>query len=203
MLRATALAAALAFAVPAAQAQQAAVNTSPAAAPAGTYALDKNHASVVAKVPHMGFSHYTLRFNRLEGRLQYDPRVLSRSQVSFTVDPASIDTGNEKFNTELGGAQFLNASSGQARFVSTGLTATGPRTGRLTGNLTLNGVTKPQTFNVTFNGGGVNFEKKPTIGFSAEGVIKRSDYRVASQLPAAVVGNDIRLLIEAEFNRES
>ena len=179
------------------------VKPSPAAAPAGTYALDKSHASVIAKVPHMGFSHYTLRFNRLDGSLSYNPRNLAASRVTFTVDPASIDTGNETFNTELGGAQFLNAPSGPARFVSTGLTATGPRTGRLTGNLTLNGVTRPQTFSVTFNGGGTNFAKQPTIGFSAEGVIKRSDYRVAGQLPSAVVGDDIRLLIEAEFNRQS
>ena len=198
------LASALLLAAPAVTAQQRTapvISQNPAAAVAGTYALDKSHASVVAKLSHMGLSNYTLRFNRLDGELQYDPRNLTRSRVSFTVDPGSVDTGNEKFNTELSGAQFLNGPSGLARFVSTGLTATGPRTGRLTGNLTLNGVTRPQTFQVTFNGGGRNFSGKPSVGFSAEGAIKRSDYRVATRLPAAVVGDEVRLLIEAEFNQ--
>lgn len=198
------LASALLVSAPAVVAQQRtapAISQSPASAAAGTYALDKSHASVVAKVSHMGLSNYTLRFNRLEGELRYDPRNLAQSQVTFTVDPGSVDTGNEKFNTELSGAQFLNGPSGLARFVSTGLVATGPRTGRLTGNLTLNGVTRPQAFAVTFNGGGRNFGGKPTVGFSAEGTIRRSDYRVAPRLPAAVVGDEVRLLIEAEFNQ--
>lgn len=204
MLRPAALvlSAALLAAPAVAQAPRQTLSQNPAAAQAGTYALDKRHASVVGKVSHFGLSNYTFRFNRLDGSLQYDPRNLTRSRVTFTVDPASIDTGNESFNTELGGAGFLNGQpNAPARFVSTGLTATGPRTGRLTGDLTLNGVTRPAVFAVTFNAGGNNMRGTPTLGFSAEGVIKRSDYKVAERLPAAVVGDDIRLVIEAEFNK--
>lgn len=197
-----ALSAVLLAAPAVAQAPRPALTQNPAQAPAGTYALDKRHASVVGKTSHFGLSNYTFRFNKLDATLQYDPQNLTRSQVTFTVDPASIDTGNESFNTELAGAGFLNAQpNGLARFVSTGLTATGPRTGRLTGNMTLNGVTKPAVFNVTFNAGGNNMRGTPTLGFSAEGVIKRSDFNVGTRLPSAVVGDDIRLIIEAEFNK--
>lgn len=204
MLRSALLLSAVLLAAPALAQQprqQPTITQNPAAAAAGTYALDKSHASVVAKLSHMGLSNYTLRFNRLDGTLTYDPKNLARSRVTFTVDPGSVDTGNEAFNTELGGARFLNGPSGLARFVSTSLTATGARTGRLDGNLTLNGVTRPQSFTVVFNGGGKNFSGKNSVGFSAEGVIKRSDYRVAAGLPAAVVGDQVRLLIEAEFNQ--
>jgi polyisoprenoid-binding protein YceI len=89
-----------------------------------------------------------------------------------------------------------------ARFVSTGLVATGARTGRLTGNLTLNGVDAAADLPGHFQWRRAELSGKPTVGFSAEGTIKRSDYRVAAALPAAIVGDEVRLLIEAEFNQD-
>ena len=195
---AVALALAL-LAAPAATGQGRNFSTDPAAAPAGEYVLDKRHASVIARVSHQGFSNYSFMFRGLEGRLDYRPKDLPASKVTFTVDPASADTGLPDFDKALGGPEWLNAAKSPARFVSTRLEPTGPRSGRLTGDLTLNGVTKPVTFEVAFNGGGLGLTGKPTLGFSARGTIKRSEFGV-SRLPG-IPGETVTVLVEAEFDK--
>jgi len=200
---ALALAASSILAAPAVLAQTAAPaarsgpSQDPAAAQAGTYALDERHASVTAKVSHFGFSNYTFQFRGVDGTLVYDPRKLTASRVTFTVDPKTIDTGLAEFDKELAGDDWLGSTP--ARFVSTALHPTGPRTGRLVGDLTLKGVTRPASFNVTFNGGGANMRGTPTLGFTAEGVIDRTQFGVNKY--AGPVGKDVRLSIEAEFNK--
>ena len=169
----------------------------PAAAPAGTYTLDSRHSSVTARVSHFGFANYTLVFRGLDGTLVYDPKAPTRSRVSFTVDPKSVDSGIADFDRQLASDNWLGRAP--ARFVSTGLKATGPRTGRLTGDLTLKGVTRPVAFDVTFNGGGPNLAGKPTIGFTAHGVIDRTEFGVIRM--AGPIGEQVRLVVEAEFNR--
>jgi hypothetical protein len=95
-----------------------AFSNDPARAPAGAYELDKRHASVTAKVSHFGFSNYTFLFRDLDATLQYDPRNLAASKITFTVDPKSIDTGLPDFDKELAGDDWLGSTP--ARFVSTG-----------------------------------------------------------------------------------
>ena len=169
----------------------------PAAAPAGRYALDRRHSSVTARVSHYGFANYTLVFRGLDGALVYDPKAPAQSRVSFTVDPKSVDSGIADFDRELASDDWLGPAP--IRFVSTGLKATGPRSGRLSGDLTLKGVTRPVAFDVTFNGGGPNLAGRPTIGFTAEGVIDRTQFGVTRM--AGPIGEQVRLVVDAEFNR--
>jgi polyisoprenoid-binding protein YceI len=191
------LAGLVALSAPAVFAQGAGFSQNPADAPAGAYALDKRHASVVASISHFGFSNYTFVFRDLDATLQYDARNPTASKITFSVDPKSIDTGLADFDKKLASDDWLG--SAPARFVSTGLRASGPRTGKLTGNLTLKGVTRPATFDVTFNGGGPSFQGTPTIGFRAEGVIDRSQFGVNNMV--GPLGRDVRLVVEAEFNK--
>ncbi len=186
---ATALAALTLIAGPAAG-QGRNFSQNPADAPAGTYALDKRHASVTAKVSHFGFSNYTFQFRTLDATLQYDPRNLTASKVTFTVDPKSIDTGLPNFDQELASDDWIG--SAPVRFVSTRLEPTGPRTGRLHGDLTMKGVTRPAVFNLTFNGGGPSMRGAPTLGFTAEGVIKRTDFGVSRMVGS--IGEEVRLM---------
>ena len=194
---AAALAALSVLAAPAVLAQGRSFSQDPAAVPAGSYALDKRHASVTAKVSHFGFSNYTFQFRGVDGTLEYDPKAPTRSRVTFTVDPKTVDTGIPNFDQELASDEWIG--SAPVRFVSTGLKATGPRTGRLTGNLALKGVTRPVAFDLTFNGGGPNLRGAPTIGFTAEGVIDRTQFGVSRM--AGPIGEQVRLIVEAEFNR--
>ena len=171
----------------------------PADAPGGAYALDKRHASVTAKVSHFGFSGYTFQFRDMDATLTFDPRNVTASKVTFTVDPKSVDTGLANFDKELASDDWLGSTP--VRFVSTRLEPTGPRTGRLHGDLTLKGVTRPAVFNITFNGGGPNMRGTPTLGFTAEGSIKRTDFGVTRM--AGPIGEEVRLTVEAEFNKAS
>src|SRR5690606_15131983 len=112
----------------------------------------------------------------------------------------SIATGIKQFDDHLKSADFFDVKKfPEARFVSTKVEKTGEKTGKVTGDLTLNGVTKPVTLDVTFNNKGPHpMNQKPTVGFSATGTVKRSDFGIKYALPA--VTDEVQLQIEAEAN---
>jgi polyisoprenoid-binding protein YceI len=173
----------------------------PAKVPAGDYVLDKRHASLVARIPHLGgFSRYTLRFTGLDGAFTYDPANWQATQVTFSVDPRSADTGDAGFNKDIAG--FLGAGSYPAIvFSSTGITAGADGQGQVTGDLTFHGVTKPVALNVTFNGVGPGLLGAGTrMGFSGATRIKRSDFGATAVSQWA--GDDVDLEFEIEFTRK-
>lgn len=182
-------------------------------APAGEYALDKTHASVVFRVSHLGLSNYTARFTGLDGKLTFDPAAPERMSVRATIDPKSIETDfplpEPDFDGELAGPNWLDAGKHPAiTFVSTRVEPTGPATARVTGDLTMRGVTKPVVLEATFNGGYAGMDMDPAgsrIGFSAKGALKRSDFGVSYGIPAPGttmgVSDNVDVLIEAEFTR--
>ena len=202
-----ALAAAL-FTAPAALAAPGVSSTKPADLPAGDYVLDKTHASLTAKLTHMGFSHYTLRFTKLDASFTYDPKAPEASKITVTVDPASIDTSTGadafglKFNKELVGDGWLEtAKYPTITFVSTKVDIGDGHTGKVTGDLTFHGVTKPVVMDVTFNGVGGSFAPLSVkTGFSASTTIKRSEFGVSKYVP--MVSDDVVLNIEVEFDKK-
>ncbi len=175
----------------------------PIDAPAGEYVLDKTHASVTWRVKHLGMSNYTARFATFDSVLVLDPKNPTKSTVSVTIDPRSVKTDfpfpeKEDFDKVIAEKFLLAGEHPTITFQSSGLKATGPKTGKLTGNLTLMGVTKPVTLDVTLNGAMTHpFRKIPVIGFSATGNFKRSDF--GSAVLQGPVGDEIQLQIEAEF----
>ena len=103
----------------------------PSKVPAGVYVLDKRHASLTARIAHMGgFSRFTLRFNGLDGGFTYDPANWQATKVSVTVDPKSIDTGNPPFDKQIAG--YFEADKFPAiSFSSTAITDGGDGKGTL------------------------------------------------------------------------
>ena len=189
------------FAAPAAMAAPGVSSKATADLPAGAYAIDVTHASLVAKVGHMGFSNYAMRFNTLDAKFSYDPANPTTAKVTATVDPASIDTGSASFNEELKGEKWLNAAKFPTiTFASTALTLTGADTGKLAGDLTFLGVTKPVVLDVTWNGVGAGMMGGTRTGFSATGSIKRTDFGFGTYVP--VIGDKVDLLIEIEFTKK-
>ena len=170
----------------------------PAKVPAGDYALDPRHASLVIRVPHMGgFSRYTMRFNRLSGGFSYDPASWQGSKVTISVDPKSIDTEDNGFNKTVAG-YFEPDKYPVILFSSTALTADAEGKGQLSGDLTFHGVTKPITLDVAFNGVGPGLLGAGTrMGFSGVGKIKRSEFGVTAARPFA--GDVVDLEFEVEF----
>lgn len=167
--------------------------------PAGDYVLDKAHASLVARVSHMGFSRYTLRFTRFDASFSYDPALAGQTRITVTVDPTSLDTGSAGFSQALAtGAGWLNAGAyPKITFVSTAVTQGPDGTGQVAGELTFLGVTRPLVLDVRWNGVGSGLIGGTRTGFSATARLKRSDFGNRTDL--AVVGDEVDFEIEVEF----
>lgn len=201
-MRALLIAAAFAVAAPAplalAQAAPAGPSKNLADAPAGAYELDGSHASLVWKVSHLGLSAYTARFDKISGSLNFDPKAPAKSSVSISVDPTSASTGLPNFDKKIRDDYFQSAKFPAITFNSTKVEQTGPTTGKVTGDVTFLGVTKPVTLDVTWNGGVFNkFAGGYAIGFSAKGALKRSEFGFSAMTPN--IGDQVDLAIEIEF----
>lgn len=183
-----------------AQQQPAATAASQPAPRSGAYQLDKSHAKIVWAANHFGFSTYYGEFTDFDAKLNLDAAAPERSSLQVTVAIPSVSTNNEALEKHLASPDFFDAANHQtATFTSTAVTRTGANTADVTGNFTLRGVTKPLTLKVTLNGAGESpASKKYTIGFSAEGVIKRSEYGMTYAIPG--VADDVKLLVSGEFN---
>lgn len=172
------------------------------ATPEGAYVLDPAHTSVTWSLSHAGLSMYTARFDDITGVLDFNPEDPSASQIDIRIDPLSVSTGDQKWDETLAtdGKYFDGETYAEIQFVSTSAVKRSENTGTVTGNLTLRGITKPVTLDVTFNGAGKSFgHPGTTLGFSAEGKIKRSDWGM-SHLTNFGIGDEVTLRIETEFN---
>jgi polyisoprenoid-binding protein YceI len=176
-------------------------------APAGQYEIDPAHTNLSFKVTHLGFSHYTADFDRVTGKLSFDPAHPAAMTVEARIDPMSLDLNAPPagFHDELMGEGFFNAKLFPAiTFKSTRVEVTGPATAKVTGDLTLHGVTRPVTMDVTFNGGWkANAYDGDRIGFSAHGMLKRSEFGMGNGVPAPGssmgVSDQVDFAIETEF----
>lgn len=179
------------------------------AIPAGSYSLDKPHASLIFRVDHMGFSHWTARFTSFDAKLQFDPAKPAADQVSVSIDPLSITPDNPPpgFVAALQGAQWLNAGQfPQITYRSRRVEAVGRNGLRIFGDLTLHGISKQVVLDATFNGGYLGHPMDPhaRIGFSAHGTLQRSDFEIAFGIPQPGsnmgVSDAVDFVIEAEFS---
>lgn len=176
---------------------------------AGTYAADPSHTLVAWEVDHFGFSRYTGLFGDVTGTLVIDPANPAASKVDVTIPVSKVITASAGLTAHLlrdgkDGAKpdFFGAAPADAKFVSTSVVIDDDGDeAKVTGNLTLNGVTKPVTLDVDFHGAGTNpFNKKATIGFEAEAKIKRSDFGIAAAIP--MVSDEVELTIHAAFEKQ-
>lgn len=172
--------------------------------PSGAYLADPTHTNLLWSVKHFGLSNYYGRFDKIDAKLELNAADVEKSVLHVTIDPMSVDTNfpatPNTFNAEIAGEKFFDAAKYPSiTFTSTAIKLTGKNTGTVTGDLTFHGVTKPVVLDVTLNGAlPVHpMTKKPAIGFSARGVIKRSEFGVnALEGP---LSDDVDLTIEAEF----
>lgn len=181
--------------------QTRAENDSRPAFVAGTYHLDPNHTSVTFRIMHMGFSRFTGRFDKIEGTMNFNANAPEQSGIDITVYPNSVNANNVKLEEELRGDKWFNVLKFQrATFRSNKIERASPTTGKVTGELTLMGVTKPLTLDVTLIGHGEHpMLKKPVLGFSATTTLKRSDFGLTNYLP--MIGDEVTLQIETEFDK--
>ncbi|MFT3723459.1 MAG: YceI family protein [Hyphomonadaceae bacterium] len=184
------------------------------ASPAGDYASDPNHSSVTFKLQHLGLSFYTLKFRTYDAIVSFDPANIAASKVTATIKPDDILAGypsnyvanhpGTKFKSweeDLANStNFLDAKQFPTiTFTSTSVAPSGERSAKVTGDLTLKGVTKPITLDVTFDGEMAShpFSKVPALGFSATGTFKRTDFGI--DYLAGMVGDEVSVQIEGDF----
>ncbi|WP_040325444.1 YceI family protein [Aurantimonas manganoxydans] len=176
--------------------------------PAGTYVADPLHTNVLWKVKHFGLSTYIGRFSTISATLELNSEDPAQSSLTATIDPASVDTNypadDKDFDAEIASDMFLNAAKfPEITFVSKSIELTGENTGTVTGDLTLNGQTREETLDVTFNTA-LNphpMSQKPVVGFSGAMTVDRTEYGIEAL--AGPVAAEVLLEIEAEFVPQS
>lgn len=179
----------------------------PARVTAGTYKTDPNHTLIGWRVNHLGFNDYFGILGDSTGTLVLDPKNPNAAKVDITIPVSKITTANAALTAHLlkpaaagGKPDFFGDKPADARFVSTSVVANGNEA-KITGNLTLNGVTKPVTLDAEFSGAGkAPFPgAKETVGFEAEAKIKRSDFGLSTGIP--FVGDEVELEITVAFEK--
>lgn len=166
----------------------------------GSYAADPHHTQVNWQINHFGFNDYFGLFGDITGTLDIDPANLAAAKVDVTIPIASIATSSAGLTTHLQTPDFFDvAKFATARFVSTSVTADGPRA-MIKGDLTMLGVTKPVELETRFEGAGANpMNKKATVGFHASTTIKRSEWGMTKYVP--MVGDEVKLRISVAFEK--
>ncbi|APG04183.1 polyisoprenoid-binding protein [Luteibacter rhizovicinus DSM 16549] len=173
-----------------------------AAAPV-TYKLDPGHTMVLFSWNHFGFSNPTANLGQVDGTLVYDEAAPTKSTVEATLPLAGLDTFVPKLDEHLKSADFLDAAKfPTVTFKSTKVTSAGKDKLKVVGDLTVHGVTKPVTLDVTVNKVGPHpMMKVQTAGFDATATIKRSDFGVGAYVPN--VSDEIKIRITTEAHDAS
>lgn len=177
---------------------------------AGSYQIDMQHTSLIFRVSHLGFSNYTALFTEVAAELAFDPEKPEAMQVTARIPVASLETHNPdkalNFNATVTGPEFLDAAQfPEITFSSTAVVLTGERRADVTGDLTLHGVTRPVTLDVSYNGGwgDMALDAGARIGFSAKGSFNRSEFGLGYGIPAPGttmgVSDRVEVILEAEF----
>ena len=163
-----------------------------------TYTMDPAHTEVVAQWNHFGFSNPTIHFGQVDGTVTYDPDNIEASSVQVTIPLSGMDSGVQAFNDHLLTADFFDAATHpEVTFTSTAVQALGADRMRVTGDLTMHGITRPVELAVTVNGVGTHaMTGQPAAGFDAEATILRSDFGLDMYAPT--VSDELKLRITTE-----
>jgi polyisoprenoid-binding protein YceI len=196
--------AALALAAPSATAQQPGSTSAQAVAAvqAGTYELDSDHSQVLWTVNHSGFAPLRGLVGAMTGTLELDPRRLGEARVAIDIPLSGMTVSSPGFGKHLQAADLFNvAQFPTARFVSRSVRVNGQQA-TIAGDLTIRGQTRPVTLDARLHGAGVNPRSKAeTVGFTATGEVKRSDFGLG--LAAPVVSDAVRIEVNAVFRRKA
>jgi polyisoprenoid-binding protein YceI len=172
------------------------------AASAAEYKIDKQgqHAFVQFRIQHLGYSWLYGSFKDFDGSFTFDEADPSKDKVNVTLNTNSVDTNHAERDKHLRSAEFLNvAKFPQATFVSTGVKKDGDELD-ITGNLTLNGVTKPVTLEAKKLGEGKDPWGGYRAGFEAETKIALKDFNITTDLGPA--SQEVELTISVEGVRQ-
>ncbi|MBN8922953.1 MAG: polyisoprenoid-binding protein [Rhodanobacter sp. 68-29] len=163
-----------------------------------TYKMDPGHTMVLFSWNHFGYSNPTADLGLGEGTLVFDEQNPAKSSVDVTLPLSALDTHVPDLDKHLKKADFFDAEKYPVvTFKSTSVQPEGDKHFKVTGDLTVHGVTRPVTLDATLNRVGPHpMTKAQSIGFDATATLKRSDFGVGAYVP--MVGDEIRIRITTE-----
>ena len=170
-----------------------------------TWNLDKAHSKVTFSITHLAVSDVDGTFKSIDAEIVAAKPDFSDAKVSFTAQTASVSTDNDQRDGHLKSPDFFDvAKYPTLTFVSTGIKAAGTNKYKLSGNLTLNGVTKPVVLDMWYRGTVTNpMSKKPDAGFKITGAISRKDFNFGSKYGSPMLSDDVTLTASGEFIKAS
>jgi len=178
----------------------------PAGSHAASYKIDESHTSVGFRVRHL-FTSVEGRFKEFGGTIEFDPEKPEEAKVQGTIETKTIDTNVADRDEHLRSPDFFNvAEHPQIKFESTKVSdvSADKKTGKVHGNLTIHGVTKPVVLDAEFHGVGADPWGNKKAGFSARTTIDRRDYGLtwnkALEAGNVLVGNDVEVRLDVEAN---
>lgn len=168
---------------------------------ADTFEIDPAHTNIVFLVNHLGYSNMVGEFQEFSGSFTFDPDNVTNNKVEMVIKTESVDTDHQKRDDHLRSPDFFNAAEfPEMTFKSTAVEKTGKTTGKVTGDLTILGVTKPVTMDVTFNKMAPHpipsYNGVVVAGFSARAKVDRTAFGM--KYAAGAIGNEMDLIIEVE-----
>lgn len=188
-LKTTALGAALAATL--------AFGATAASAAAEKYVLDASHSQIVFSYNHLGYSTSYGMFSGFEGEIMLDAEDPAASSVTVSFPVTSMLTGWEGRFNHFMGDDFFGKADETVTFTSTAIEVTGEKTAKITGDLTLNGVTKSVVLDAVMNQSGDHpMAKKPWAGFNATTSVMRTDFNVGAFAP--YVSDEVQIMISIE-----
>jgi polyisoprenoid-binding protein YceI len=168
-----------------------------------SWTLDKSHAKLGFTVTHLMVSDVDGSFGNFDAKITSSGNDFSNASAEMTADVNSINTGNDMRDNDLKGPKYFDAAKFPTlTFKSTSFKKTGENTYKVSGNLTIHGVTKPVDFDVLCRMGVHPMNKKTIAGFKITGKINRKDFGIGDSAPEAMVSNEIELVANAEFSKD-
>jgi polyisoprenoid-binding protein YceI len=170
-----------------------------------TWQLDPAHSNAQFSVRHLGISNVQGEFTKLSGTVNLDDQDLSKSTVTASIDVASLDTRVQHRDDDLKSDHFFDAAKyPTVTFQSTKISSTGEGTAKMTGNLTIHGVTKEVTFDVTGPTKAIEIMHGIRRGASATTKINRQDFGMVymtNNLPGGdqMIGDTVTITLDIEM----
>jgi polyisoprenoid-binding protein YceI len=167
------------------------------------WVLDPAHSSVDFSVRHMMIANVKGTFQNFTAEIEADPADLTTANIEFTIETASVDTRNKDRDGHLVSADFFDVENHpKMTFKATNIEKTDEGEYNVTGDLTLRGVTKQETFAVSFEGQGKDPWGNEKAGFSATGTLNRSDYglvwNAALETGGVLVGDKVKINLQIQ-----
>jgi polyisoprenoid-binding protein YceI len=165
--------------------------------------IDPDHSVVAFAIRHMMIAFVRGQFNKVTGTIRFDPEDITRSSVEMEIEVASLTTGIKKRDEHLLSADFFEAEKyPKINFRSTKIEKTGTNSGKVTGDVTIHGITRPVTLEVNFFGPVKSPFGETSMGLTAMTVLNREAFGIMWNEPiekgGLMVGRDVELTIDIE-----